>query len=410
MMMSIYQTHRLPNGLQLVHMPHAGNVSYCGFIVNAGTRDEAYNEYGLAHLVEHTIFKGTAHRKAYHIRNRMETVGGELNAFTSKEETVIYSIFPAPHQERAMELLGDLVTNASFPDVEFEKEREVVVEEIEMYRDTPAELIYDEFENRLFANHALGHNILGTPEDLKQLSPKQARDFLVRHYTPQQMVFFSLSNMPFQRIVNLAERYYGLFTDRPSVQKRELPQLLSPFEERISCETHQAHVVWGRRTYNLYDKLRLPMLLMNNILGGPCLNSLLNVALREQRGYVYTVESAVTNYTDTGIFSIYFGTDVRHVDKCLQRVHYVLDNLRKGYLTPARLAAAKKQYLGQLQVAEDNNEGLSLAIGKGFLRHGTILSPEEQRLRIESISFDEMQQVVEDMLNTDQWSLLAFQP
>ena len=408
--MNTYLTHRLSNGLQVVHCPHAGNVSYCGFIVNVGTRDEAVDEYGLAHLVEHTIFKGTARRRAYHIRNRMELVGGELNAFTSKEETVIYSIFPSQCQERAMELLGDLVANASFPDVEFEKEREVVVEEIEMYRDTPSELIYDEFENRLFAGHALGHNILGTPDDLMQISPEKARAFLKRFYVPQQMVFFSLGSMAFDKVVRYAERYFSTLTDAPDVRHRVVPQPIQPFAERLSCDTHQTHVVWGRRTYSLYDNLRLPMLLMNNILGGPCLNSLLNVALREQRGYVYTVESAITNYTDTGIFSVYFGTDVRHVDKCMQRVRKVLDSVRRTYLTGARLVAAKKQYMGQLQVAEDNNEGLALAIGKGFLRHGTILAPDEQKSRIEAITLDEMRQVAEEMLDADSWSLLIFEP
>lgn len=408
--MNTYLTHILPNGLQVVHCPHAGNVSYCGFIVNAGTRDEASDEFGLAHLVEHTIFKGTSHRRAYHIRNRMESVGGELNAFTSKEETVIYSIFPAQYQERAMELLGDLVANASFPQVEFEKEREVVIEEIEMYRDTPSELIYDEFENRLFDAHSLGHNILGTPEGLVDITPDKARSFLTRFYVPRQMVFFSLGSMPFDKVVRCAERYFNTLADAPDVRHRMAPQDIFPFAERISCDTHQAHVVWGRRTYNLYDNLRLPMLLMNNILGGPCLNSLLNVALREQRGYVYTVESAVTNYTDTGIFSIYFGTDVRHVDKCMQRVRRVLDDVKRTYLTDTRLVAAKKQYLGQLQVAEDNNEGLALAMGKGFLRYGAILTPEEQKSRIESITLNSMRQVAHEMLDADTWSLLVFEP
>ena len=408
--MNAYQTHTLANGLQIIHYPHKGNVSYCGFVVDAGTRDEGADEYGLAHLVEHTIFKGTGHRKAYHIRNRMESVGGELNAFTSKEETVIYSIYPSMYQARAMELLGDLLANASFPQAEFEKEREVVIEEIEMYRDTPSELIYDEFENRLFAGHALGHNILGTPEELVQITSDKAKSFLKRFYIPRHMVFFSLSDMPFDRVVRYAERYFGGLTDSGVERCRTAPQPITPFVERISCDRHQAHIVWGRRTYSLYDNLRLPMLLMNNILGGPCLNSLLNVALREQRGYVYTVESAVTNYTDTGIFSVYFGTDVRHVEKCMQRVRRVLEDVKCNYLTDARLKAAKKQYMGQLQVAEDNNEGLSLAIGKGFLRHGGILSAEEQKRRIESISMESMRQVAYEMLDVDSWSMLVFEP
>lgn len=408
--MNTYLTYTLSNGLQLVHVPHEGRVSYCGFIVNVGTRDEQPDEMGLAHLVEHTIFKGTAHRRAYHIRNRMEAVGGELNAYTSKEETVIYSIYPSPYQARAMELMGDLVANASFPDAEFEKEREVVIEEIDMYRDTPSELIYDEFENRLFAGHALGHNILGTPQDLEHITPAMARSFLQRHYAPRQMIFFSMSDMPFDKVVKCAEKYFSQLVDAPDVRRREAPQTVAPFSERISCDTHQAHVVWGRRTYDLYDSRRLPMLLLNNMLGGPCQNSLFNVALREQRGYVYTVESAVTNYTDTGIFSLYFGTDVRHVDKCMQRVRRVLDSVMHNYLNETRLTAAKKQYLGQLLVAEDNNEGLALAVGKSFMRHGVILSPEEQTRRIESVSLDSIRHVAREMLDADSWSLLVFQP
>lgn len=406
--MNIFQTHILPNGLRLVHCPHSGGVSYCGFIVNAGTRDEECEEHGLAHLVEHTIFKGTTHRRAYHIRNRMESVGGELNAFTSKEETVIYSIYPSQYQERAMELLGDLVAHASFPDAEFDKERGVVIEEIEMYRDTPSELIYDEFENRLFANHSLGHNILGTPEGLELIGPERARKFLAKHYLPRHMVFFSLGSMPFDKVVRCAERYFQALIDAPDVRHRVAPIAIEPFAERVSCDTHQAHVVWGCRTYDLYDSRRLPMLLLNNILGGPCLNSLLNVALREQRGYVYTVESAVTNYTDTGIFSIYFGTDERHIDKCMHRVKHVLDEVRNNYFTEARLCAAKKQYLGQLQVAEDNNEGLALAIGKSFMRYGNMLSSDEQRRRIEAITLDDMHMVAREMLDADTWSSLIF--
>ena len=408
--MNEYQTHTLTNGLRIVHCHHSSSVSYCGFIVDVGSRDELVEEYGLAHLVEHTIFKGTTHRKAYHIRNRMELVGGVLNAFTSKEETVVYSIYPSSHQERAMELLADLVVNASFPEREYEKEKEVVVEEIEMYRDTPSELIYDEFENKLFAGHALGHNILGTSEGLQQLSASHARDFLRKHYIPQCMVFFSLSNKPFEQIVKLSERYFSQMDVREGVKQRCTPIEQPPFEQHIACNTHQAHVMWGRRTYDLYDRRRLPGLLLNNMLGGPCMNSLLNVALREQTGYVYTVESAVTNYTDTGVFSIYFGTDVRYVKKCMQRVRDVMERLKQSYITEARLSAAKKQYLGQLIVAEDNNEGLALAVGKGFLRHGSILSSKEQAARIDAISVDMMQQVANDMIDVDSWSLLAFEP
>lgn len=407
--MGEFLTHTLANGLRLVHCPIKGGVSYCGLTVDIGTRDEAADEFGLAHLVEHTIFKGTAHRRACHVRNRMEVVGGELNAFTTKEETVLYSIYPSAYQERAMELLGDLVATASFPDEEFEKEKDVVIEEIEMYRDTPSELIYDEFENSLFAGHSLGHNILGTPSDLETLTPAMARNFLAKHYRPEKMVFFSLGCTPFEKIVRWAERYFGAMSRTEFIVGRSAPADIPVFSERRAYDTHQAHVIWGRRTYTLYDDERVAMLLLNNIIGGPGLNSLLNVALRERCGYVYTVESAVTNYTDTGVFSVYFGTESKHVKKCLSRIRAELDRLCRTQLTQARVSAAKKQYLGQLLVSEDNNEGLALAMGKSFLRYGTVLSQEEQALRIESISVEALHRIALEMLDTDSWSLLSFE-
>lgn len=407
--MSEFLTHTLANGLRLIHCPVKGPVSYCGLVVDIGTRDEAADEFGLAHLVEHTIFKGTSRRKACHIRNRMEVVGGELNAFTTKEETVLYSIYPSVYQDRAMELLGDLIANASFPDEEFEKEKGVVFEEIEMYRDTPSELIYDEFENRLFAGHSLGHNILGTPEELGKITSDRARRFLARCYQPDKIVFFSLGSTPFDKVARWADRYFGAIRRERCAIERSAPVEIPVFNERIVGDTHQAHVVWGRRSYTLYDDERIAMLLLNNIIGGPGLNSLLNVALRERCGYVYTVESTVTNYTDTGMLSVYFGTESRYVKKCLSYIRMELERLYKSQLTHSRVKAAKKQYLGQLLVSEDNNEGLALAIGKSFLRYGTVLSQEEQTRRIESIGVEELRRIALEMLDTDSWSLLSFE-
>ena len=315
--MNEIETATLPNGLRIVHCRQGGNVSYCGVTVNAGTRDELPDESGLAHLVEHTIFKGTTRRKACHIRTRMESVGGELNAYTTKEETVLYSIYPSAYHERAMELIGDLAAHASFPEAEFEKEREVVREEIDMYRDTPSELVYDEFENRLFAGHPLGRNILGTAEELSAMSPMQARAFMKRCYKAGEMVFFSYANAPFSKVMEWAQRYFGDIQCGMRDESRQSPVAVAPFDERMAYDTHQAHVVWGCRAYDMYDERRLALLLLNNMIGGPGQNSLLNVALREQRGYVYAVESSVVNYTDTGLFTVYFGTDGKYVGRCL---------------------------------------------------------------------------------------------
>lgn len=407
--MSEIETAILPNGLRVVHCRQGGNVSYCGVAVNAGTRDERPDENGLAHLVEHTIFKGTARRKACHIRTRMESVGGELNAYTTKEETVLYSIYPSAYHERAMELLGDLVAHATFPDEEFEKEREVVREEIDMYRDTPSELVYDEFEIRLFAGHPLGRNILGTADELSAMSPMQARAFMARCYKAGEMVFFSYANAPMSKVVEWAQRYFGDLSCGMRGESRQGPAAMVPFDERIPYDTHQAHVVWGCRAYDLYDERRLALLLLNNMIGGPGQNSLLNVALREQRGYVYAVESSVVNYTDTGLFTVYFGTDGKYVGRCLRRIAGEMERLRHGGLTPWRVAAAKKQYRGQLLVAEDNNESLALALGKSYMRYGSVLSQEEQAQRIEAVTVEQMQAVADDIMDTRQWSLLVLE-
>ncbi len=407
--MSEIETATLPNGLRVVHCRQGGNVSYCGVTVNAGTRDELPAESGLAHLVEHTIFKGTARRKACHIRTRMESVGGELNAYTTKEETVLYSIYPSAYHERAMELIGDLAAHASFPEAEFEKEREVVREEIDMYRDTPSELVYDEFENRLFAGHPLGRNILGTAEELSAMSPLQARTFLSRCYRAGEMVFFSYADAPFGKVMEWAQRYFGDLPCGRREECRERPVAVAPFDERMVYDTHQAHVVWGCRAYDLYDERRLALLLLNNMIGGPGQNSLLNVALREQRGYVYAVESSVVNYTDTGLFTVYFGTDGKYVSRCLRRIAGEMERLRRGGLTPWRVAAAKKQYRGQLLVAEDNNESLALAIGKSYMRYGDVLSQEEQARRIEAVTVEQMQAVADEIMDTRQWSLLVLE-
>lgn len=399
----------LRNGLRVVHYPHAGAVSYCGVMVNAGTRDEAAGEYGLAHLVEHTIFKGTQRRRACHIRTCMESVGGELNAYTTKEETVLYCVYPGVYQQRAMELLGDLVTHATFPEVEFVKEREVVREEIEMYRDTPSEWVYDEFENRLFAGAALGHNILGTSEGLGSLSPELARAFMSRCYVAGEMVFFSYGDAPFARVCEWAERYFGDVPQGGMSAVRCRPGAEERFEERMACDTHQAHVLWGCRAYDLYDGRRHALSLLCNMIGGPGQNSLLNVALRERSGYVYAVESSVVNYTDTGLLTVYFGTDARHVKRCLHRITHELDALRGGGLTPRRVEAAKKQYLGQLLVAEDNNENLALAVAKSFLRYGTVPTREEQCRRIAAIDAAEVQAVADEVADVRRWSLLVLE-
>jgi predicted Zn-dependent peptidase len=342
-----YHSHTLPNGLRLVHLPAGSPVSYCGFAVNAGSRDEEAGEAGLAHFVEHTLFKGTARRKAWHILNRMENVGGELDAYTTKEETFIYSVFMEEHYGRAFDLLSDLVFHSQFPQPEVEKEVEVIRDEINSYRDTPSELIFDEFENLFFEGHALGHHILGDEDSLLRFDSGSGKSFTRRFYAPENMVFFSMGRKEFGKIVRLAEQTVGDIRFPVAERTRRPPEPVAPCTRRVNKDTHQAHVLIGGRAYGMYDEKRTSFFLLNNILGGPGMNSRLNISLREKRGLVYSIESNAISYTDTGLAGIYFGTDPKNLEKSLHLVHKTLDTLRDTKLTPTQLAAAKNKPSGR---------------------------------------------------------------
>ncbi|MDR0996016.1 MAG: insulinase family protein, partial [Tannerella sp.] len=366
-----YYAHTFPNGLRLIHLPAVSPVAYCGYAVRAGSRDELPGEAGLAHFVEHMLFKGTVKRKAWHILNRMENVGGELNAYTAKEETLVYSIFMAEHLPRAVELLSDLVFHSTFPQQEIAKELDVIRDEIDTYRDTPSELIFDEFENQLFKGHPLGHSILGEDATLSTFGTESGLSFTRRFYTPENMVFFSMGPQKPERLCRLLEA--GMEGASSGSRNRNEPQppLVEGSQVRTLRATHQAHVILGGCAYNMFapDRKRYPLYLLNNLLGGPGMNSRLNLSLREKHGLVYNVESGLTAYTDTGVANIYFGTDPKDVEKALQLVRKELAKVRETKLTGLQWAALKKQVAGQLGVATDNRENLALGAGKQFLHH-----------------------------------------
>jgi putative peptidase len=403
-----YNIHTLSNGLRIIHEPSSSKVAYCGFAIDAGTRDEAENEQGMAHFVEHLIFKGTRKRKAWHILNRMENVGGDLNAYTNKEETVIYSAFLTEHFGRALELLADIVFHSTFPQNEIEKETEVIIDEIQSYEDTPSELIFDDFEDMIFRNHPLGRNILGRPDLLKKFRSEDAMAFTSRFYQPSNMVFFVLGDFNFQKIVRQVEK---LLVDLPLVtveNQRTIPPLYVPEQLVVHKETHQAHVMIGSRGYNAYDDKRTALYLLNNILGGPGMNSRLNVSLRERRGLVYTVESNLTSYTDTGAFCIYFGTDPEDVDTCLKLTYKELKRMRDVKMTSSQLMAAKKQLIGQIGVASDNNENNALGMAKTFLHYNKYESSESVFRRIEALTAEGLLEVANEMFAEEYLSTLIY--
>lgn len=403
-----YTTYTLPNGLRMIHMPAQSPVAYCGYAVNAGARDEEPQEHGLAHFVEHMIFKGTEHHKANYILNRIESVGGELNAYTTKEETFVYSIFMKEHFLRAFDLLTDLVFYSSFPEIEIEKEKDVILDEISSYEDSPSELIFDDFENLLYKEHALGHNILGEEETLERFSTTTGKSFMNRYYTPGNMVFFSMGDIPFNKIVKWAESLFSTLPAHSSPQKRKAPTLSSASSLTMSKETHQAHVMIGSHAFSMFDEKRIPMFLLNNIIGGPGMNNRLNVSLREHNGLVYSVESNITSYTDTGLFSIYFGTDPKNKEKAIRLVHREIEKLHETKLTEKQLTATKKQALGQLGVSIDNREGLFLNMGKSFLHYNFFASMEEVFNQINDITAEGILDIAQTVLAPDKLFMLSY--
>ncbi len=370
-----------------LHRPDAA-VGHFGVAVNVGSRDEDPAVFGLAHFVEHTIFKGTDTHRSSYIINRMEAVGGELNAYTSKEETVVYSTFPAGNLHRAMTLIADLVANSRFPERELEKEREVVADEIDSYLDSPADAVFDDFDDLLFAGHGIGHNILGTREALASFTPELCRQYLRERYTQDNIVLFYAGDVPADKFFRQAERLFARLPLTGLRIKRSAPEVTDVFDHTVHIPSHQAHTVTGARICQLDSPERYTYALLSNIMGGPGMNSLLNVSMRERNGLVYSVESSTSFYTDCGALTIYFGCDPADTRRCRRLVAQTVDRLASGYMTPKRLEAAVTQYMGQRIVALDNTESRILALAREFLLTGQPTVPGRATEALRSITPD----------------------
>lgn len=449
-----YNTYTLDNGLRIIHLPSDSKVVYCGYQINAGTRNEEPGEEGLAHFCEHVTFKGTERRKAWHILNCLESVGGDLNAYTNKEGTVYYSAILKEHIARAVDLLTDIVFHSVYPQVEIDKEVEVICDEIESYNDSPAELIYDEFENIIFKGSPLGHNILGTAEQVRSFKTEDALRFTRKLYRPDNAIFFAYGDIDFKKLVKLirkalADDDSGKVAENAAnsvgkLAEEKLPQIsqitqISGDENSITTEksvssvksvgpenypsvgkeiagqtivmqknTHQAHVMIGTRAYDVNDSRRMPLYLLNNMLGGPGMNAKLNLALREHNGLVYTVESTMVAYGDTGIWSIYFGCDEHDVKRCLRLVRKELDKFMQKPLSEAQLKAAKKQIKGQVGVACDNRENFALDFGKSFLHYGWEKNVDRLYKQVDEITAEQIQAVAQELFDKDRLTTLIF--
>ncbi|MEQ2506802.1 pitrilysin family protein [Segatella sinensis] len=455
-----YNTYTLDNGLRIIHLPSDSQVVYCGYQINAGTRNEEPGEEGLAHFCEHVTFKGTERRKAWHILNCLESVGGDLNAYTNKEGTVYYSAILKEHIARAVDLLSDIVFHSVYPQAEIDKEVEVICDEIESYNDSPAELIYDEFENILFKGSPLGHNILGTAEQVRAFKTEDALHFTRKLYRPDNAIFFAYGDIDFKKLVKLIRKALGecpkgrelaCSADCKSAETPTEERIAeeTPTEERIAEETptgetpteemeagdanhkvqsskfnvqskvagqtivmqkntHQAHVMIGTRAYDVNDDRRMPLYLLNNMLGGPGMNAKLNLALREHNGLVYTVESTMVAYGDTGTWSIYFGCDEHDVKRCLRLVRKELDKFMQKPLSDAQLKAAKKQIKGQIGVACDNRENFALDFGKSFLHYGWEKNVDRLYEQVDEITAAQIQAVAQELFDKDRLTTLIF--
>ncbi|HUN20758.1 MAG TPA: pitrilysin family protein [Muribaculaceae bacterium] len=394
--MEQYSYHTLGNGLRIVHARHmAGCGEYCGVVTRVGSRDESPQDYGLAHFIEHTIFKGTARRRSWHIINRMEAVGGELNAYTTKEETVVYSSFPAGNAARAVELIADLLTASVFPDNELDKEREVVADEINSYLDSPSEAVYDDFEDIVYKGTGLGHNILGTVDTLRNFDTLRCREFMDRYYVPGNMVFFYAGPEPVEKVVRMAERRFGGMSAAAPVAHDVAVPVYDIFDGVRNIGSHQSHVVTGATVQGIYGDNVYPMALLTNIIGGPGMNSLLNLALRERSGLVYTVEASTTLFSDTGLFTVYYGCDPHDCGRCRRIVHNQLERLAGTALPERRLAAYARQYIGQLTLSRDNREQSALSMGRAVMYHGRALTVPQVAERIMDITPERLRAAAE---------------
>jgi len=398
----------LKNGIRLVHHRLPGIVAHCGLVINTGSRDESVPEHGIAHFIEHMLFKGTRKRKAYYILSRLEDVGGELNAYTTKEETAIHASFIKEDYERAVEIIYDIAFNSVLPEKEIEKEKDVVIEEINSYLDNPAELIFDDFEELIFADQPIGHNILGTEATVKSFTQKKLSDFISGNYNTDQMVFCSVGNIPEEKVLRLFRKYFEAVPENKR-DKRETDQIIyRPSRVEKKMDTFQNHCIIGNIAYDLKDEKRLGMFLLNNILGGQGMNSRLNMSLREKNGLAYNVESSYNPYCDTGAFSIYFGTDNHHLERSIRVTLSELTRLRTTKLGAVQLSKAKNQIKGYLARGYENHENLMLSQGKSLLVFGRIESLEETCNKIDKITSSELLTAANDIFDPGRLSTLIY--
>lgn len=404
----MYRTAILANGIRIIHKSVESDVAHCGIIINTGTRDEDANQHGIAHLTEHMLFKGTKKRKAFHVLSRMEDVGGEIDAYTTKEETCISSSFLHEFYERAIELMNDIIFNSTFPYKEIEKEREVIIDEINSYKDSPADMIFDDFEDLIYPGHSLGRNILGTKKSLEKFNDKDILRFISEKYNTDQMVFCSIGNIKFEKLLKYCEKYFGSNPINLRNFKRNSFDTHISLRKIVKKHTHQSHCVLGNYAYSFNNPKRLPLFLISNMLAGPGMNSKLNMVLREKKGLSYNIESNYTPYEDTGSFNIYFGVDKENIDLAIDLIFKELDNLKLKTLGPVQLSKIKKQFIGQLAIGSEINSNMLLSMGKTFLIYNQTENLKETIAKIESVTAQQIMDTANEIFIRENFSALIY--
>ena len=407
--MEEFDSYTLENGVTIIHkfVSHT-KIAHCGFILDVGSRDELPDQQGIAHFWEHMAFKGTKKRKSFHIINRLEVVGGELNAYTTKEKICFYASILDAHYEKALELLKDITFDSTFPNKEIEKEQSVILEEMSMYYDAPEEAIQDDFEQLIFQNHPLGYNILGTAQSVKSFKKSNFEKFILENVDTKRLVFSSIGNIPFSKVKKLCEKHFASIPIFNSNKKREPFKIYIPKKEIISRSVSQAHCVIGGPAYALKDEKRLKFFMLMNILGGPGMNSRLNLALREKYGFVYNIEASYTPFIDTGMMSIYFGTEKKQLERSIGLIYKELRKLRDVSLGTSQLHSSKVQLMGQLAMAEESNINFMQMMAKSILDLGYIDTLEEIFEKINNITAKQLQEVAKEMFIEDQFSVLSY--
>ncbi|MEJ2904066.1 pitrilysin family protein [Pedobacter panaciterrae] len=405
-----YNVHTLPNGIRILHVPSASAISHACIIINSGSRDENDENPGLAHFIEHLIFKRTEKRSTNQILNRLESVGADLNAYTTKEYTCIHASFLNPYLDRTLELFNDIVFHSTFPEDEMDKEKSVILDEIASYLDQPEEAIYDDFEDLVFSGHALGRNILGTTESVSKITQKDIHQFIKENYHTDKMVIAVLGNYSLNKVVKVGAKHYSEIPANLHTSTRETPLKAPVVTKTFNKPIQQAHAMLGSQAYSLHHPYKTGLLLLNNLLGGNGMSSILNLQIREKYGIAYTIESGYSPLSDTGIFTLYFGTDKEKVNKASALIFKELKKLRDNHFSEVQLQKAKNKFIGQIALGEENRIGLIISMAKSLIDYDKIDDLETVFSKIQAVSTTDIGNITNEILDESNLSALTFYP